>query len=150
MPVPYAAMAAGDWAAAAEAFGVAGWDYDRALLLSLLDGEAALADALAIARRLGAKPLEARVTGRMRARGYRVPRGPQHATQENPAGLTNREVEVLQLVAEGLTNAEIGARLHVSARTAEHHVSAVMAKLAVPSRRHAARRAAELDLLDRV
>jgi DNA-binding CsgD family transcriptional regulator len=149
MPGPHAAMAAGDWAAAADAFRAAGWDYDRALLLSLLDDEAALVDALAVARRLGAKPLELRVAARMRANGYRVPRGPQRATKANPAGLTGRELEVLQLVAQGLTNTEIGSRLHVSARTAEHHVSAVLAKLAVPSRRHAVRRAAELDLLDR-
>jgi len=43
--------------------------------------------------------------------------------------LTDREVEVLQLVAEGLTNDEIGARLHLSPLTAKTHVSRIMQKL---------------------
>jgi DNA-binding NarL/FixJ family response regulator len=51
---------------------------------------------------------------------------------------------VLRLLAEGLTNAEIAERLVVSPRTAEHHVSAVLTKLGVTSRREAARRAAGL------
>lgn len=137
MPGPHAAMATADWAGAAAAFGKAGWDHDRALMLSLLDDQASLADALTICRRLDAPPLEDRVSRRMRALGYRVPRGPQRTTRGNPAGLTAREVEVLQLVADGMTNAEIAERLHVSPRTAEHHVSALLAKLAVPTRRHA-------------
>jgi DNA-binding NarL/FixJ family response regulator len=45
---------------------------------------------------------------------------------------------VLALLAEGLTNAEIGARLFISAKTAEHHVSHVLAKLGVRSRAEAA------------
>lgn len=150
MPRPHAAMATADWAGAAAAFGEAGWGYDRALMLSLLDDEDSLAEALAICRRLDAPPLEDRIVARMRALGHRVPRGPVRATRGNPAGLTPREVEVLQLVADGLTNAEIGERLHVSPRTAEHHVSALLAKLGVSTRRHAARRAADLGLLDRV
>jgi DNA-binding CsgD family transcriptional regulator len=61
-------------------------------------------------------------------------RGPRRATRRNPGGLTAREVEVLQLVAEGLTNAEIADRLVVSRRTVDHHVSAILAKLDAPSR----------------
>ena len=60
MSAPHAAMLRGDWRAAADAFGEVGWIYDRALMLSLLDDEAALREALAIARRLGAVPLERR------------------------------------------------------------------------------------------
>jgi DNA-binding CsgD family transcriptional regulator len=150
VPAPHAAMASADWRRASSAFGEVGWDYDRALMLSMLDDERALTDALLICRRLDVGPLEDRVVRRMRALGYRVPRGPQRATRGNPAGLTPREVEVLSLVADGLTNAEIAERLHLSPRTAEHHVSALLAKLAVSTRRHAARRASELGLLDRV
>jgi DNA-binding NarL/FixJ family response regulator len=129
---------------AADAFGAAGWYYDRALMLSLMDDEDALAEAVAIARGLGAAPLERRVTARMRDLRIRVPRGPREETRANPAGLTARQLEVLALVGEGFTNSEIADRLVVSQRTAEHHVAAVLAKLGVSNRRDAARRAAEL------
>jgi DNA-binding NarL/FixJ family response regulator len=76
-----------------------------------------------------------------------VPQGQRRRTRENPAGLTARQLEVLELVAEGLTNAEIAERLVVSQRTAEHHVAAVLTKLGSATRRDAARRAAELGLL---
>jgi DNA-binding NarL/FixJ family response regulator len=144
---PYAWMIERDWAAAAEAFGDVGWEYDRALLLSLLDDEEALVQALSIARRLGAEPLTKRVIGRMRDLGIRVPAGPRVATRANPAGLTARQLEVLVLLAEGLSNAEIAERLVVSQRTAEHHVAAVLTKLGATSRREAAQRAAELQLV---
>jgi DNA-binding CsgD family transcriptional regulator len=142
----YAAMQRRDWLAAADAFGDVGWDYDRALILSLLEDEDALDEAIAIARRLGAEPLAKRVARRMRELGLRVPLGPREATRANPAGLTARQVEVLTLLVEGLTNAEIAERLVVSPRTAEHHVAAVLTKLGATSRREAARRASELRL----
>ena len=66
---PYAAMLRRDWAAAADAFGDVGWSYDRALMLSLLDDEEALLEALEIARGLGAEPLARRVASRMRELG---------------------------------------------------------------------------------
>ena len=143
---PYAAMARRDWQAAADAFGELGWVYDRALMLSLLDDEESLAEAIETARRLGAAPLTKRVTERMREHGIRVPQGPRRATRANPAGLTARQLEVLGLVVEGLTNAEIAERLVVSERTAEHHVAAVLTKLGAATRRDAARRASELQI----
>jgi DNA-binding CsgD family transcriptional regulator len=144
MSPPHAAMVRRDWRVAADAFGDVGWEYDRALMLSLLDDEAALVEAIEIARRLGAEPLTRRVTGRMRELGIRVPQGPRESTRANPAGLTARQLEVLALLADGLTNAEIAERLVVSPRTAEHHVAAVLTKLGATSRREAARRASEL------
>jgi len=144
---PHARMIERDWAAAAEAFGDVGWEYDRALLLSLLDDEEALVEALEIARHLGAEPLARRLVGRMRDLGIRVPAGPREATRTNPAGLTSRQLEVLVLLAEGLSNAEIAERLVVSQRTAEHHVAAVLTKLGASSRREAAQRAVELELV---
>lgn len=56
--------------------------------------------------------------------------------------LSRREAEVLDLLGEGLTNAEIGARLYISRKTVEHHVSAVLAKLGLRSRAEAAAHAA--------
>jgi DNA-binding NarL/FixJ family response regulator len=80
----------------------------------------------------------------MRELDIRVPKGPRKATRANPAGLTARQLEVLALIADGLTNAEIAERLVVSQRTAEHHVAAVLTKVGASTRREAAQRAAEL------
>jgi DNA-binding CsgD family transcriptional regulator/tetratricopeptide (TPR) repeat protein len=148
-PAPFSAMLRSDWLTAADAFGDVGWVYDRALMLSLLDDEESLVEAIEIARRLGAAPLTRRVAGRMRELGIRVPHGPRGATRANPAGLTARQLEVLALLAKGLTNAEIAERLFVSPRTAEHHVAAVLAKLGATTRQEAARRASELRLMAR-
>jgi DNA-binding NarL/FixJ family response regulator len=60
--------------------------------------------------------------------------------------LDSREVEVLRLVADGLTNAKIGAWLFVSDKTVEHHVSRILGKLGVSNRREAAKAAHQLDL----
>src|SRR5262249_46396353 len=146
MAAPFAAMARRDWSAAADAFGEVGWDFDRALMLSLLDDEDSLLESIEIARRLGAEPLAKRVARRLRDLGIRVPLGPRQTTRGNPAGLTARQLEVLNLLLDGLTNAEIAERLVVSPRTAEHHVAAVLTKLGAPTRRGAARRASGLRL----
>jgi predicted ATPase/DNA-binding CsgD family transcriptional regulator len=143
---PHAAMLRRDWRGAAAAFGEVGWSYDRALMLSLLDDEEALLEAIGIAQALGAAPLTQRVARRLRDLGIRVPQGPRESTRVNFAGLTARQLEVLSLLADGLTNAEIADRLVVSPRTAEHHVAAVLRKLGATSRQEAARRASELEL----
>jgi DNA-binding NarL/FixJ family response regulator len=69
----------------------------------------------------------------------RIPRGPRPTTRAHPFGLTSREMEILQAVAAGLSNARIGDRLHISAKTVDHHVSAILTKLDVPTRQEAAR-----------
>ena len=101
-------------------------------MLSLLDDEESLAEALEIAR--GARRRAADEARRGADARARAPRsaGPREATRANPAGLTARQLEVLALLAEGLTNAEIAERLVVSPRTAEHHVAAVLTKLGAP------------------
>ena len=62
-------------------------------------------------------------------------------------GLSERELEVLRLVAGGLRNAEVAERLVLSRRTVDHHVSAVLRKLRARSRAEAADAAARLGLL---
>ncbi len=69
------------------------------------------------------------------------------ATPANPAGLTARQVEVLHLLHEGLTNTEIADRLFLSVKTVDHHVSAILAKLEVNKRRDAVRKARDLGIL---
>ncbi|HEX6263010.1 MAG TPA: HD domain-containing phosphohydrolase [Actinomycetota bacterium] len=66
---------------------------------------------------------------------------------ERPAGLSDREVEVLRLVARGLSNKEIAKRLFISPRTAEHHVQHIYAKIGSSTRASAAVFAMEHDLL---
>ncbi|HEY2640362.1 MAG TPA: helix-turn-helix transcriptional regulator [Streptosporangiaceae bacterium] len=61
----------------------------------------------------------------------------QPVTAAHPAGLTGREAEVLGLLAAGLSNADIAGRLVVSARTVDHHVSAILRKLGVRTRAQA-------------
>ena len=68
----------------------------------------------------------------------RLPRRSHASTRANPAGLTQRQVDVLALLADGLTNAEIADRLVLSVRTVDTHVAAILAKLGVRTRREAA------------
>jgi DNA-binding CsgD family transcriptional regulator len=65
----------------------------------------------------------------------------------NRFGLTTRQLEMLSLLAEGLTNAEIAGRLSIAPKTAEHHVAAVLAKLDVSSRQAAVRLARGQQLI---
>jgi DNA-binding NarL/FixJ family response regulator len=81
----------------------------------------------------------------MRRLGRKAPAG---ATRHNPAGLTERQVQVLRLLGQGCTNAEIADRLVVSTRTVDSHVAAMLAKLGVTTRLAAAARARDLDVLD--
>ena len=101
------------------------------------------------AGRPGAAPLARLVRAGLRRLGVtHVPRGPVGATRQNPAGLTERQVQVLRLLSQGCTNAEIADRLVISTRTVDSHVAAVLAKLGVATRRAAAARAADLGVLD--
>jgi ATP/maltotriose-dependent transcriptional regulator MalT len=134
---PYRLMLAGDWRAAADAWESIGQPYERALAL-MEGGEDALREALAILLGLEAGPLAALVRQRLLERGARgVPRGPRKATLGNPSNLTTKELEVLQLLARGLTNPQLARLLHRSPKTVEHHVCSLLAKLGVHSRAEA-------------
>jgi DNA-binding CsgD family transcriptional regulator len=137
-PPEYAAGLRGDWRAAADAWSAIGAPYERALELVDSGEPEPMREALAVLDRLGAAPAAALTRRRLRAAGVlSVPRGPQAATRADPTGLTARQQEVLTLLAAGLTNGEIAARLVLSVRTVDHHVSAVLAKLGVATRREA-------------
>jgi HD-GYP domain-containing protein (c-di-GMP phosphodiesterase class II) len=80
----------------------------------------------------------------LEAAGQRRPRG---RADLRPAGLSEREVEVVRLVAAGCSNPEVAERLVISRRTAEHHVQHVYAKLGVSSRAAVALFALEHELV---
>jgi DNA-binding CsgD family transcriptional regulator len=136
---PYRLEIEGRWRAAVEEWARLGCVYEQARALSGGDPPAQAA-ALKIFERLGARPDADFLRQRLQAAGIAaVPVRPRAATRENPFGLTRRQLEVLALLIEGLSNAEIAERLHISAKTAGHHVAAVLSKLDVHSREAAAR-----------
>lgn len=138
LPEPWASGLRGDWRVAADAWKAQQNPYQRAIeLLASGESEATL-EALEVFDRLGARPAARLARQALRELGIRrVPRGPVATTREHPAGLTGRQAEVLELLADGLTNAQIAQRLVVSVRTVDHHVTAILRKLGVSSRREA-------------
>jgi len=144
---PYRRLLDGDAAGAARLWQDLGCPYEAALALLGSADEASLREALQIFTGLGASSTVRLTRHRMRRRGIRsIPAGPRTTTREHPLGLTRREREVLDLICAGHSNAEIARKLFISVKTAGHHVSAVLAKLGVPTRSAAATRATKLGL----
>ena len=137
----------GEFEAAAAAWTELGRPYEAALALADVATEAALRRSLELLTDLGARATAAVVTRRLRALGARdIPRGPRPTTRGNPAELTARELEILQLLGEGLRNATIAERLFLSERTVENHVSAILRKLSARSRAEAVADARRLGI----
>ena len=146
------------WAAAAEVFGygavyeqaVCRWQYAAAVLESGGDQATAaeeLRAAYEVAERLGAVPLAQAITDLARRARLSLP---GVAAQPGPEDiLTGRERDVLEQVALGRTNRQIGEELYISEKTVSVHVSRVMAKLGAASRTEAVAVAYDRGLLTR-
>ena len=78
--------------------------------------------------------------------GRPAPSDPGFTPSAEAGGLTPRELEVLALVAQGMTNAQVAGRLYLSPRTVNRHLNSVYRKLGVGSRTAAVRFALEHDL----
>ncbi|WP_169808799.1 AAA family ATPase [Microtetraspora niveoalba] len=144
---PYQMMINEDWAGAAAEWARRGAAYMRVEALAGGD-QGAAAEALRVLDELGATRVAARLRAELRRRGFtQVPRGPRRTTAANPGGLTLRQAEVLALLAEGLSNAEIAGHLSLSVKTVDHHVSAVLDKLGVANRGQAVAAAHRLNLV---
>jgi DNA-binding CsgD family transcriptional regulator len=140
IPRPYALYVRGDYAEAARAWGELGCPFEQALAVAGDDSEAGLRAAFDALDQLGMSGAAACMIRRLKALGVRsVPRGRRATTRANVAGLTAREVEVLDLLVDGLRNAEIGKKLFLSPKTVDHHVSSILDKLGLPDRSAAAR-----------
>ncbi|GIH15142.1 LuxR family transcriptional regulator [Rugosimonospora africana] len=139
-PPAFAAGLAGDWSQAAQLWSQAVNPYEMALELVESPQPATAFEGLRTLDRLGASVAAARARCWLRERGIDgIPRGPRPSTRANPGALTDRQLDVLGRAAEGLTNAEIAARLVVSKRTVDNHMAAILVRLGVASRQQAIR-----------
>lgn len=146
------------WERAVAAWETDGQPYPLAqALVRLAEARAAVGDRMSIAtllerarkiaRRLKARPLESEIEVLARRAGVRLNGGPVTANGSVTSGLTEREREVLRLLAAGHTNRQIAERLFISPKTASVHVSRILAKLAVSTRGEAAAVAYRLGLV---
>lgn len=104
--------------------------------------------ALSIFQQLGAVTIFEKLKMEMRASGIKkIPRGLRESTKANPARLTNRELDILQLLQKAVQNKEIAGRLFISPKTVDHHISSILFKLDVNSRSKAVNEALRLGIL---
>jgi DNA-binding NarL/FixJ family response regulator len=127
----------GAWRAAADAWSDRGCPLWSAFALAASPDLADGRRALELVDRLELPAVRAAVVRDRHERALPVPRGPRPASRANPALLTSRELQVLELLTEGLSNGDIAQRLFLSEKTVGHHVSAVLRKLGEPTRSRA-------------
>ncbi len=135
---PYLLQIKGEWKAAAELWKELQCPFEQAMALSE-GNEKSMKEAIEILDQLGASATSQLIKQKMRESGIRsIPKGPRKSTRQNPAGLTARQLEILDLLGKGLSNSEISSRLYISPKTVDHHVSAILSKLNIHSRFEAA------------
>jgi DNA-binding CsgD family transcriptional regulator/tetratricopeptide (TPR) repeat protein len=134
LPPPFARLIEGRYHEAAQEWRSRGAPMWTALALGSADELPAAREGIEILDSLGLGAVREAVLRDRHARGQVVPRGPRPSSRANPNGLTAREIEVLGLLAQGLSNADLAARLYLSEKTVGHHVSALLRKLGEPTR----------------
>lgn len=145
---PYRRQLVGDPDAAAEMWETLGAPYEHALALIDSGTGSGTRAGVDLLDRLGADNIAAKVRHELRRDGATtIPTRRRRTTLANPAGLTNRQLDILRLLGDGRTNAEIAQRLFLSTKTVDHHVSALLSKLHVTTRRDAVRRGGELGIV---
>ena len=148
IPEPFALELAGKFQDAAEVWRERGCPFEAALVLGRADDELAMRRSHDELLALGAFATADAVARNLRIRGVRaLRRGPRPSTRRNAAGLTARELEVVGLLADGLTDAAIAERLFLSPRTVAHHVSSILGKVGARTRREAVAESVRLGLL---
>ena len=125
----------------------AGCTYQQALVL--YDGSTDdKKEAITILRELGADMVYEKMKQEMKMAGIKsIPRGIRKATRSNAAFLTERELDVLQLLKEGMQNKEIAASLFISPKTVDNHLTSILFKLDVNSRTKAISAAMRLEII---
>jgi len=144
---PFTLMLAGRWGEAAAAWEALGCPLWVAYALGLAPAMDAAQRAVGILDGLGASAAVEAVLRSRRERGLALPRRPRASARERVGQLTAREFDILLLLADGLSTADLAERLVLSPRTVEHHVSAVLRKLGEPTRARAVATARRLGLL---
>jgi DNA-binding CsgD family transcriptional regulator/tetratricopeptide (TPR) repeat protein len=144
---PAALELEGRWKMAAEQWKTLGCPYEEAL--ALFDGdEDHQKAALLILHGLGASATHEMLKAKLKRNGVKnIPRGLRESTRSNPAQLTNRQIDVLILLQDGLQNIEIANRLFISPKTVDHHVSTILSKLNVTTRGRAVTEARKLGIV---
>jgi ATP/maltotriose-dependent transcriptional regulator MalT len=137
LPIPVGSDADEDWVGTAQMWTRRGCPYEAAI--AQLGGDiAAVGSALASFRRLGARPAARRAQQRLAELRGPTRRSRRADILADPNGLSRRQREVLTLIAAGQSDADIATKLCISPKTVGHHVAAILAKLGVDNRTHAA------------
>lgn len=133
---------------AAELWKKLGCPYEQAI--TLFEGnDTDKRNAIHLLQKLGANAVAEKLKLEMRVSGLKgIPRGMRKSTQSNSALLTERELEVLELLKQGLQNKEMAGRLFLSPRTIDNHVTSILFKLDVNSRTKAVQAAARMQILN--
>lgn len=144
---PYRLLKAGKIKVAVSFWEKTGCPYEKAF--ALFEGnEEDKKNAVLIFQRLGAVAVCDKIKLEMRAQGIkRIPRGLRESTRDNPAQLTNREMDVLQLLQKGIQSREVAGTLFISTKTVDHHISSILFKLDVKNRSRAVTEAVRLGIL---